>query len=125
MILSLSDGNDLVLRINHIKRARQMLQKVYENSEKLVSVSSETPEVKVSNLLLKYLKKKNFVEHTPLSRYMRSTYGISGPMLKKAIQDLQSLGLLFIGQRRAEHGANAWVYYYSDPNDEKNESREW
>lgn len=119
MILCLADGQELTISSEHISGAKQMLQKVYQFSEALVGMSAETAEMRVSNTILRYLKKKQWAEHTPMSRYFRSSHGISAYIFRKAIADLEANGLIMIGKKRTASGPGAIVYYYIDPGERK------
>jgi hypothetical protein len=122
MILSLADGGPLVIDIRHINGAKKMLTKVYEYSENLIEVSAENPETRQGNVILKYLKRRKYAEHTPMSRYFRNSHGMNSWAFKKAIAELEAHGLIMIGRKKTEYGPSGVVYYFVGDEDSEGNS---
>ena len=108
MILSLADGGPLVIRRQHIIRAKAMVTKITQFYEVLVEAASETKETKPENILLDYIKKKGQVEHTPASRYFRKVHGMNSKAFRDVVNTLAFEG--YIVKARTETGAALYLY---------------
>ena len=100
MVLCLADGGVLVLRHAHIVHAKQMVNKVFQFSEKLVAHASETTHTEPSNLMERYMIKKGVVGHTEASKYFRTTRGMDSFQFKQAIYALVQEGSVVAGRNK-------------------------
>ncbi len=103
MILSLADSGPLVMNRIHVMRAKEMVAKLYQFNQKLVGIGSENLATQPANDVLRYLQKHKQIDHTTASRYMRSSRGMPSYAFKRAIVELESLGLVerFMNERKA------------------------
>lgn len=112
MILSLSDRFDLLIEHIHIIKAKEMVRKVYEFSEQLIAVGSETIETRFCNEVARYVKGKQWVGHGEAAKYFRVRRGVTADVFKRAVRLLQQEGLIHIGEVRKGKGKGALVYVW-------------
>lgn len=109
MILCIGDGGPLVIQHRHVIQGKNMVGKVFESAEKLISTASETVETKPSNDVARYLKRHGQVQHTPASRYFRSMRGMNGVTFRKAVGSLANDGVVRIGKTETGGLVYTWI----------------
>ena len=109
MILCIGDGGPQVIQHRHVIQSKNMVGKVFESAEKLISTASETIETKPSNDVGRYIKRHGQVQHTPASRYFRSMRGMNGVTFRKAVGSLANDGVVRIGKTEMGGLVYTWV----------------
>ena len=103
----------MVIEHIHIIKARQMVQKIYEFSEALIVLGSETTETKAINEVAQYLSKKRWVGHSEAMRYFRHKRGMLTDDFKKVIRHLQAEGSVSVGEIKNKRGRNGLAYVWT------------
>lgn len=106
-INAIADGGDPIITINHLKRAKAMVQQNSSYTARLLEVAHETYDTKPANDIEIYIRNKGKVDHSTALRYFRSKKGMNAEKFKKAIW-----GLIQEGSIKFEKTTTGGAVYY-------------